>query len=317
MEQFAELAGIEPNDLLLFARVAELGSLSRAAARMGWPKSTVSRRLAQLERRLGERLLLRTTRRQTLTEFGQLLLEHARVVASEVEAVALLGEQRRAEPSGRLRVSMPADFANLLLADSLAAFVALHPRLSLELDLSPRRVDLLAEGFDLAVRMGELPDDAYLAARALARFSNGLYASPDYLAEHGEPRHPDELAGHAAVHLLTRQGTGMPWLLQQGGNIWQGLPPGRASANSPELLLRLARAGTGIAGLPDPFAQASVQRGLLRRVLPGWSLPLHTAWAVFPGRNPMPARTRAFVDMLLAALGPLRAGAAPGAWPGA
>ena len=303
MEQSSDLSGIEPNDLLLFARVAELGSLSRAAERVGWPKSTVSRRLSALERRLGERLLLRTTRRQTLTEFGRLLLEHARIVASEVDAARALGEQRRAEPSGRLRVSMPADFANLLLADSLAAFVALHPRLSLELDLSPRRVDLLAEGFDLAVRMGELPDDAYLAARALARFSNGLYASAEYLAEHGEPRHPDDLAGHVAVHLLTRQGTDMPWLLQQDGRIWQGLPPGRASANSPELLLRLARAGSGIAALPDPFAQASVLRGQLRRVLPGWSLPLHTAWAVFPGRGPMPARTRAFVDMLLAALG--------------
>ena len=154
MEHSFESTGIEPNDLLLFARVAELGSLSRAAARLGWPKSTVSRRLALLERRLGERLLLRTTRRQRLTDFGLQLLEHARRVADEVDAASALGEQRRAEPSGRLRVSMPSDFANLLLADSLAAFVALHPRVELELDLSPRRVDLLAEGFDLAVRMG-------------------------------------------------------------------------------------------------------------------------------------------------------------------
>lgn len=310
MEQSNELPDIEPNDLLLFARVAELGSLSRAAARLGWPKSTVSRRLAQLERRLGERLLSRTTRRQTLTEFGQLLLDHARVVAAEVDAVAALGEQRRAEPSGRLRVSMPADLANLLLADSLAAFVELHPRLSLELDLSPRRVDLLAEGFDVALRMGELPDDAYLAARALARFSIGLYASPGYLAERGEPRQPDELARHAAVHLLTRQGTDMPWLLQREERIWQGLPPGRARANSPELLLRLACAGSGIAALPDEFARPSMRQGRLRRVLPAWRLPPQTAWAVFPGRNPLPSRTRAFVDMLLATLGPMQAGTA-------
>jgi DNA-binding transcriptional LysR family regulator len=307
MEQSSRPGEIEPNDLLLFARVAELGSLSRAAERLGWPKSTVSRRLSLLERRLGERLLLRTTRRQTLTDFGRVLLEHARLVAAEVDAVTALGEQRRAEPSGRLRVSMPSDFANLLLADSLAAFVALHPRIELEIDLSPRRVDLLAEGFDLAVRMGELPDDAYLAARAVAQLSNGLYASPDYLASRGEPRHPDELAGHAGLQLLARNGQGMPWVLRLGEQMWQGLPGGQLRANSPELLLRMARAGSGIAALPDAFAQPSVQRGALRRVLAPWTLPLQTAWAVFPGRNPLPARTRAFVDMLRTALGPVHA----------
>lgn len=310
MEQSKLMPGIEPNDLLMFARVAELGSLSRAAERLGWPKSTVSRRLGQLERSLGERLLLRTTRRQTLTDFGRTLLEHARQVAAEVDAVTALGEQRRAEPAGRLRVSMPSDFANLLLADSLAAFVALHPRVELELDLSPRRVDLLAEGFDLAVRMGELPDDAYLAARVVAQLGNGLYAAPDYLAGRGEPRHPDELAGHAALHLLTRNARDLPWVLRRGEQLWQGLPSGRVRANSPELLLRIACAGGGIAALPEAFARPRVQRGQLRRVLGDWELPLQTAWAVFPGRSPMPSRTRAFVDMLRTALGPLQAASA-------
>ena len=118
MEQYTEpTAGIEANDLLIFARVADLGSFSRAAERLGLPKSTVSRRVAGLESHLGERLLLRTTRRQTLTEFGSLLLEHARQVVAEVEAVTALREHRQAAPSGRLRVSMPSDFATLLLAD--------------------------------------------------------------------------------------------------------------------------------------------------------------------------------------------------------
>ena len=176
MEQYTEPAtGIEANDLLIFARVADLGSFSRAAERLGLPKSTVSRRVAWLESHLGERLLLRTTRRQTLTEFGSLLLEHARQVVTEVEAVTALREHRQAAPSGRLRVSMPSDFANLVLADRLAAFVALHPAISLELDLSPRRVDLLGEGFDIAVRMGALPDDALLAARRLTVFSDYTY----------------------------------------------------------------------------------------------------------------------------------------------
>lgn len=295
--------GIDPNDLLIFAQVADLGSFSRAAERLGLPKSSVSRRLAALEQRLGERLLLRTTRRQSVTEFGLQLLEHARQVAAEVDAVAALSEHRQAAPSGRLRVSMPSDFANLLLADSLAAFLALYPAITLELDLSPRRVDLLGEGIDVAVRMGALPDDALLAARRLAVFPNGLYAAPAYLAEHGEPGEPDALLHHQALRLLRNDGEPAPWRLARGEALWQGVPPGNATANSPELLMRLARAGAGIVAIPDYFALVDVQRGALRRVLPGWALPSHDAWAVFPGRKLMPAKTRVFIDMLQTALG--------------
>ena len=293
---------IDPNDLLIFASVAELGSFSRAAERLGLPKSTVSRRLAALEQRLGERLLTRTTRRQSLTEFGLQLLEHARQVASEVEAVAALSERRQATPSGRLRVSMPSDFASLLLADTLAAFVALYPAIRLDLDLSPRRVDLLGEGFDVALRMGQLPDDASLAARRLAVFSFGLYAAPNYLAEHGDPQHPDDLVRYEAVHLLMANGEAATWTLSQGDERWQGSPPGRVSANAPELLIKFACAGAGIAAVPDHFAAAEVRRGALRRVLPGWCLPSHTAWAVFPERKLMPVKTRVFIDMLQTAL---------------
>lgn len=293
---------IDPNDLLIFASVAEFGSFSRAAERMGLPKSTVSRRLAALEHRLGERLLLRTTRRQSLTEFGLQLLEHARQVVSEVEAVAALSERRQATPSGRLRVSMPSDFANLLLADTLAAFIALYPAIQLEIDLSPRRVDLLGEGFDVVLRIGKLPDDASLAARRLADFSFGLYASPNYLADHGEPLDPDDLARHAAIRMLQANGEVAAWTLAQGDQRWQGTPPGRASANTPELLIKLACAGAGIAAVPDYFALPDVHRGALRRVLPGWCLPSHTAWAVFPERKLMPVKTRVFIDMLQTAL---------------
>lgn len=296
MEQY------DANDLLIFARVAEVGSFSRAAERLGLPKSTVSRRIALLEERLGERLMLRTTRRLTLTEFGNQLLEHARQVAAEVDAVKALSEHRQARPSGRLRVSMPSDFATLLLSDMLAAFVALHPAVSLELDLSPRRVDLLGENFDLAVRMGELPDDSLLAARRIAVFPNGLYAAPGYLAERGEPLTPDDLAQHDALRLLRINGEAASWTLLRDKQRWQGVPPGRATANSPELLIRLACAGTGIAAVPDYFAAPSVRQGQLRRVLPDWCLPSHTAWAVFPGRRLMPAKTRAFIDMLEIAL---------------
>jgi DNA-binding transcriptional LysR family regulator len=293
----------EPNDLFIFARVADAGSFSRAAERLGLPKSTVSRRISLLEEALGERLMLRTTRRLSLTEFGLLLLEHARQVAAEVDAVKALSEFRQAKPIGHLRVSMPNDFATLLLTDMLAAFMALHPAVSLELDLSPRRVDLLGENFDLAIRMGDLPDDTLLAARALARFTGGLYAAPGYLAERGHPKTPNDLLQHEALRLSGRQGETQGWILQSDSrHHWEGRPPGRASANSPELLVNLARAGVGIAAVPDYFAAAYVRQGLLRRVLPDWSLPTQTAWAVFPGRHLMPAKTRAFIEMLQAAL---------------
>lgn len=296
MEQF------DPNDLLIFARIAEMGSFSRAAERMGLPKSTVSRRMALFEERLGERLMLRTTRRLALTEFGEHLLEHARQVATEVEAVKALAAHRQARPSGRLRVSMPSDFANLLLTDMLAAFIALHPAVALELDLSPRRVDLLGENFDIAVRMGVLPDDTLLAARRIAVFPAGLYAAPAYLAEHGEPVSPDDLIHYEALRLVDRNGEAAHWTLISGSQRWEGIPSGRTMANSPELLIRLACAGAGIAAVPDCFAAPSVYRGELRRILSAWSLPVHPAWAVFPGRRLMPAKTRAFIDMLEAAL---------------
>jgi DNA-binding transcriptional LysR family regulator len=302
MEQLKSISAIDPNDLLIFAHVAELGGFSRAAEKLALPKSSVSRHIANLEHQLGEKLLVRTTRRQTLTEFGEQLLEHARQVVQEVESVSALIERRQATPSGRLRVSMPSDFANLLLADSLAAFIAMYPGIQLELDLSPRRVDLLGEGFDLVVRVGKLPDDSLLIAKKITEFSVGLYASPNYLAEHGEPKHPEDLAQHQAIRLLQGNGELAEWLLIRGEEQWSGLAPGRASANSPELLMRFAVAGVGITAVPEYFAAAEVRSGLLRRVLPEWCMPSHTAWAVFHDRKLMPAKTRVFIDMLQIAL---------------
>ena len=245
---------------------------------------------------------MRTTRRQTLTEFGQLLLEHARQVVAEVDAVAALSAHRAAAPSGRLRVSMPGDFANLLLAEALAGFVASYPGISLELDLSPRRVDLLGEGIDVAIRIGPLPDDTLLAARRLSELSTGLYASAGYLAEFGDPAHPEELASHRLVGLSGADGTPVRWTLSKDDARWNGLPAGRITANSPELLIHMVRAGAGITAVPDAFALPDVQKGLLRRVLPDWRLPSETVSAVFPGRKLMPAKTRAFIDMLQVAL---------------
>jgi len=293
-------AGLEPNDLLLFARVADEGSFTRAAERLGLPKSTVSRRLSALEAQLGERLLLRTTRKLSVTDFGRSVLDHAHQVVAEVEAATQLAQFRQVQPSGRLRVSMPGDFATLVMGAVLADFIAKFPAISLEVDLSPRRVDLIGENFDVAIRMGELPDDATLAARRLAVFSQSLYAAPHYLARKGVPSEPEALMEHDALRLLLRTGEPMTWVLNRGDERWEGIPPGRATANSPELLIRLARSGAGIAVVSDHFVEPYIRSGELVPVLADWSLPPASAWAVFPGRRLMPARTRVFLDALQA-----------------
>ncbi len=289
---------LEPNDLLLFAHVVDTGSFSRAAERSGLPKSTISRRIAALEASLGERLLLRTTRKLTVTDFGHSVLIHAHQVANEIEATASLAQHRQVEPSGRLRVSMPNDFANVVLVSLMTQFIEQYPAISLELDLSPRRVDLIGENFDLAIRMGALPDDASLVARRIAIISASLYAAPAYLKRRGLPSEPEALMEHDTLRLLLRNGEPQPWLLKRGEARWEGIPPGRATANSPDLMMQMALAGAGIATVPDHFAQAYVLNGKLAPVLPDWTLPPTTAWAVFPGRRLMPARTRVFLDSL-------------------
>lgn len=293
---------LNPNDLLIYARVADAGSFSKAAEQLSLPKSTVSRRVALLEEQLGERLMVRSTRRSSFTEFGLQLLEHARQVAAEVDAVAALSEHRQAQPTGRLRVSMPGEMAILLLEDMLVDFATQYPAVSLELDLSPRRVDLLAEGFDIALRVGQLQDDSTLVARKLATLSNGLYASPSYLAQHGEPLSPHDLEHHKGVLILKRNNEHMGWTLRRDGEHWDVSPPSSFAVNSPALMVRMASAGRGIVAVHDRYALPYVKSGKLRRVLPDWCLPEDTAWAVFAGRRLMPAKTRAFIEMLQLAL---------------
>jgi DNA-binding transcriptional LysR family regulator len=298
---------LDANDLLLFARVAESGSFSRAAERVQLPKSTVSRRVAALERRLGERLLQRSTRKLAITDFGMGVLDHARALAAEVDGAQALAQHRQARPSGRLRVSMPADFASFALPTMLAAFAEQHPAIQLELDLSPRRVDLIGENFDLAVRMGELQDDSQLSARRLAEMTTGLYAAPAYLEAAGAPATPDDLLERHGLVLLKRSGDAQTWRLHSGPaedrRTWQGTPVHRTLANSPDILMNMALAGFGVVALPDFYARLRVGGGALVRVLPGWCLPPGDCWAVFPERRLMPARTRVFLDALVATMG--------------
>jgi DNA-binding transcriptional LysR family regulator len=291
---------LEPNDLLLFARVVDEGSFSRAAERLGLPKSTVSRRVAALEGHLGERLLLRTTRKLTVTEFGQAVLAHARHVVEDVEAAESLAQNRQIEPSGKLRVTMPNDLANLILAPILTAFTEQYPKVTLDIDLSARFVDLIAESFDVALRPGNLRDDATLAARRVATLGSSLYAAPSYIARRGTPSEPEALMEHEALRVRNRAGEPMTWVLRRGESQWEGVPPGRATANSPEFLMRMALAGAGIVIVNDHFALQYLESGELVPVLPEWNVAPVDLWAVFPGRRLMPAKTRAFLDTVAA-----------------
>ncbi|MCB1908640.1 MAG: LysR family transcriptional regulator [Rhodocyclaceae bacterium] len=286
------------SDLMIFARVAEAGSFSAAAERLGLPKSSVSRRIAAFEARLGERVFERSTRRLALTDFGRSLVQHGRRVGEEVDAVDALAEQRRARPSGLLRVSMPGDFAMLTLPRLLAGFSRRHPAVEVQLDLSPRRVDLLAEGFDLAIRMGQLPDDASLVARRLGDFATCLVASPGYLARRGMPDRPAALPDHDCLALLGRDGRPLAWHLECGPERWEGRIGGRLSANSMGTLMQLATAGAGIAAVSLHYAVELLEQGCLRHVLPAWSMPSVPAWAVMPSNRLIPPKTRAFVDAL-------------------
>lgn len=294
---------LDANDLILFAHIIEAGSFSLAAERTGLPKSTLSRRITGLETKLGERLLTRSTRRLSITEFGERILDHAKRLLEETEAASAMALHRQGTPRGVLRVSLPPDFIELDLTPLLLQFAASYPEVRLELDLSPRRVDLLAERFDLAVRAASrLPDDAMLVARKLSDMPNGLYASPAYLHRYGMPASPPELLAHIGLRLIGGNGEALPWRLSRGTENWEGLPNGPLAANSPGLQRDLAAHGMGIVALADRFAAPWVAQGLLQRVLPEWCLPTVTLWCVTPGRRLMPARTSAFIELLRASL---------------
>ncbi len=293
-----EQINISADDYILFATIADRESLVRAAEHLGMPKATVSRRLTNLEATLGQRLLLRTTRRLTLTEFGQEFLDHCRRVAEEVAAAQDFVHSQDVQPHGRLRVSMPEDYARHNLSRALATFIEAYPEIRLDVDLSSRLVDLIGERFDLAIRMGVLENDSTLVARKIDEQHLGLYASPIYLSLHPVPTHPDELMQHVAVGMLSDRGQPIPWKLSRGKSDWEGIPSGRLALNSIGVIQQLLLDGAGIGALPDRFTQEDVRMNRLVRVLPEWCLPSVAAWAVMPMRRYLPAKTRAFIEHL-------------------
>ncbi|HEY9280277.1 MAG TPA: LysR family transcriptional regulator [Eoetvoesiella sp.] len=287
------------NDLILFAHIVDAGSFTRASEQTGLPKSTLSRRLADLENEFGERLIQRSTRRLVLTDFGERMLEHARRLVDETEAATALALHQQVVPHGTLRVSLPPEFHELSLVDFISEFSRQYPDVRLELDLSARRVDLIAERFDVAVRAAtQLPDDSSLVARHITTLHNGLYASPDYLKRHGTPKVPADVLKHTGLVLVTGGGEHQPWRLTRGAERWEGVPQHSLCANSMGLQQALSAQGLGIVGLSERFAEALVRQGAIKRILPDWSLPSTVVWCVTPGRRLLPQRTIVFIELL-------------------
>lgn len=279
----------------LFVEVARARSFTRAAEKLGIPTSTLSRRIGEIEQSLGLKLLHRTTRSVSLTDAGVLYLARA---ASLVEAAEEAHRHVRGlaeRPSGLLRVSMEAEIGPTLIAPLVAEFRRVYPDVSFELDLSPRRVDLLAENYDVAVRLGSLPDSG-LTVRRLALLAVNLFASPDYVAAHGRPQDPDALSKHDRIHLL-HQHDGGEWILTRGQDTQTVQSSRVVSANNMTMILHLARAGVGIAVVDEIVGRREVDAGRLVPILSDWSLPSVAISVLTPSRI-LPAKTRLFVDLL-------------------
>jgi DNA-binding transcriptional LysR family regulator len=289
---------LSADDFIMFTTIAEHASLVRASELLNMPKATVSRRLANLEAALGQRLLLRTTRRLTLTDFGLEFLDHCRRVSEEVATTQDFVRSQEAKPRGRLRISLPGDYARNQLSRAIATFIDTYPDIQLELDLSARRVDLIGERFDLAIRMGELENDSTLVARKIDEQHFGLYASPIYLALHPAPNYPDDLLNHSSVRMPFTRGQVMPWKLTNGKTVWEQVPPGRLTVNSPDVIQQLLLDGAGIGALPVRFVAEDLRLKRLVQVLPDWELPSMPAWAVMPMRRYLPSKTRTFLEHL-------------------
>lgn len=289
------------NDMALFVEVARAMSFRRAADALGMPNSTLSRRVSALEKAIGLRLMHRTTRRLELTEAGQIYYERCKRIVEEARlAHEQLGELL-AQPSGVLRASLPVDFANSTLAPLIAEFARRYPGIRFEFDLTPRRVDLVSEPFDIAIRMGA-SEDSTLVARLLATLSTHLYASPAYLARAGEPSVPADLADHDCLSMKAAQRS--TWKLSCTGTAEdvEMAVGGRFQLNSVGLLRRLATLDLGVVLLADVVAAEDLEAGRLQRVLPDWQGPPTPVYAMTETRL-LPAKTQRFIEFLREQLG--------------
>lgn len=286
-------------EMQLFVRVAETGSFSRAGRELGHAQPTVSRIISALEARLGVKLLARTTRKVLPTEAGALLLEKARVLLADVEDLES-SVRGSGGLSGVLRVATPVTFGAREIVPVLGPFLTAHPLLRLELLMADRRVDLMEEGVDLAIRVGEL-DDSGFVSRRLATAPRFVVASPAYLALKGEPPSPAALISH---DIITVRPSGIDvWKLRHGdGGETSVRLQARLVTTSTEGVVAAALAGLGLAGLSRVACGAEMARGELVRVLPAHAMASIDIHAVFAAGHRPPTKARAFVDYLASAL---------------
>ncbi len=298
-------AALDLNDVALFVQVVRCGSFAEAARRLGQPPNTVSRRVQQLESQLGTRLLQRSTRKLTLTSAGEAFHERC---AGAVDGLQEAGQELRLgsdEPTGSVRVAVPADFFDFFPMEWIAAFLAAHPRVRLDFVLSDARSDLIAERIDVAFRGGEVGDSGYVGRQLFGARGDGLVASPAYLAARGVPATLADLAGHDGI-MASHAGSSGTWRLAgPDGAVHEVQASGRFGANTAQALRRAAVAGLGIALLPAGMARLDLQAGLLVPVLPQYQRKGQGLTVLYPSRRHLPLAVSAFIALVVDKLGDL------------
>ena len=288
--------------MAVFARVVEEGSFSEAARGLGLSKSAVSKQVGRLEDRLGVRLLNRTTRQLSLTEAGTAFYEGCRQLVHDAEAAEAAVTHLAGAPRGTLRVNAPMSFGQEHVAPALPDFLQRYPELSVEMQLNDRTVDLVEEGYDLAVRIGTLPDSS-LIARRLAPVNSVVCAAPDYLERHGRPGHPRELKDHQCL-IYTYLSWGREWRFKGPEGELRVPLKGRLEINNGDALLAAARQGFGIVMMPTFLAGDDLRAGRLEPLLTDWCREAGAAvYAVFPASRNLSPKVRVFVDYLAEVFG--------------
>jgi len=286
------------NDVRLFVRVVEHNSFTSAASNLGIQKSTISRRIAQLEDQLGVRLLQRTTRKLSLTSEGQELFQRCRPLLEELSSVEHYVTSRQDEPQGRLRITMPPEMGIFIMNDVVASFMEKYPRLQIDIELSPRVVDLVEEGIDLALRVGDL-NDSSLIGRKIADAHLQLYASSEYLARMGTPLTPDDLHHH---HCIGAALSNNQWVFENW-NQGRPLPLNfRMRANSLSFCREIVRKNLGVARLPKNFCLDDIAAGTIQEVLADYRVPTIGIHALYPSRRHLNPKVRFFIDHMLESL---------------
>jgi len=286
---------LDLNDIVVFARVIEAGSFTAAARLLGMPKTTVSRRIAALEREVGVRLIQRTTRSLNMTDAGRLYYEQSIQALRMIEDANLRLAEARAEPSGTIRISAPIGFGDYFLTGTVFDFLGAHPKTKVELRLTDEKLNLVESGIDLAFRTGILPDST-LIARKLGVAYRILCASPDYLARRGVPEVPADLARHHCV-IAGPSTASAHWILDGPHGQETVTVSGRFAANEMQTLVAAAIAGYGIAQLPHRVAEASIRDGLLQRVLGDYATPAGGLYVVYPSSQHLSPLVKAFIEL--------------------